>query len=101
MLRRASASFRRRWPSGNMGQTSLLTEWGLTAMSYHRHSIRNSWSLEQLELRLLFTVENAFGAQQDPNLSTESTANAAEFSDVPDIGTSDNWNVNAVRAPEA
>jgi subtilisin family serine protease len=71
-------------------------------MSFRRHSIRNCWSLEQLELRLLFTVENAFDVQQDPNLSTESTvANAAEFSDVPDVGTFDNWNVNAVRAPEA
>jgi subtilisin family serine protease len=48
------------------------------------------------------TAENGFVAQHDWNLSTESAAaNTSEFSDVPDVGTSDNWNVNAVRAPEA
>jgi len=45
------------------------------------------WSSEQLEPRLLLTAD--------------AVAGATEFADVADVGTADNWNLNAIYAPEA
>ena len=34
-------------------------------------------------------------------MTVDAVLGAAEFADVTDIGTADNWNLNAIHAPEA